>query len=84
MTRHILTGSCNLPAGKILIVIADVPVTESIIKDRNGDILRKFWTSKRIFKRKGNADRYKQSIRDQHRNQELNRILVEKNLFNFN
>lgn len=83
-TRHILTGTCDLPAGKILIIVADVPNNRMDTVDPQGNVKREFWTSYRIFKRERNADRYKDKIRKNYRNEELNKIMVEKRLFNFN
>lgn len=84
MIRIIIKGEVDLPGGRYLVAVAEVPEGVSYYRDKKGNVRREFWKDKRLFKRKINADKYCEKIRAENRNIILNNLLLSKGIFNFN
>ncbi len=84
MKKYVWQFSVDLPGGKFCVVTADVPIGTTDIYDKDNAPKRKFWTSKRLFKRKCNADKYMSRIYKQQRNHNLTQDMIEKGLISLN
>lgn len=63
------------------VAYGSVPIDEDLY-DVQGNIKRKFIESIRFFKRKGNAERYKARVSQEHWNQVLSQKLATENRLN--
>jgi hypothetical protein len=84
MKKYVWQFAVDLPGGSHCVAVAEVPDGVEDVYDATMAPKREFWVSKRLFKRKVNADRYQAKVFASQRNYNLNRKMEGMRLFCFN
>lgn len=84
MRKYVWQFPVKLPGGNFCVVAAEVPKGTVDIYDKDKAPKRRFWTFKKLFKRKHNADQCLNKIYKEQRSFNLTQELCERGLMSLN